>query len=127
MDEKMVGRILALGNLLPPIRKSYRTEEIDAVTVRHLTLASKAQQKAWLALFKDEEAYAPRGSQLKAWLFGGASISVSAAIFDMAEFKGQIVSDLFAEDGYFADADQFWAAQSAAIEDRKAAYLKDGW
>ncbi|WP_254305405.1 ParB/RepB/Spo0J family partition protein [Sphingopyxis sp. BSNA05] len=127
MDEKMVGRILALGNLLPPIRKAYRAEEIDAATVRHLTLASKAQQKAWLALFKDEEAYAPRGTQLKAWLFGGASISVSAAIFDMAQFKGQIVSDLFAEDGYFGDADQFWEAQSAAIEAKKAAYLEDGW
>lgn len=127
MDEKMVGRILALGNLLPPIRKAYRAEEIDAATVRHLTLASKAQQKAWLALFKDEEAYAPRGGQLKAWLFGGASISVSAAIFDMTDFKGQIVSDLFAEDGYFADADQFWEAQSAAIEAKKAAYLEDGW
>src|SRR5690554_597136 len=124
---RLVGRILALGNLLPPIRKAYRAEEIDAATVRHLTLASKAQQKAWLALFKDEGAYAPRGTQLKAWLFGGASISTSAAIFDMTEFKGQIVSDLFTEDGYFADADQFWEAQSAAIEGRKAAYLKDGW
>src|SRR5690554_3450424 len=124
---RLVGRILALGNLLPPIRKAYRAEEIDAATVRHLTLASKAQQKAWLALFRDEEAYAPRGSQLKSWLFGGASISTSAAIFDMTEFKGQIVSDLFTEDGYFADADQFWEAQSAAIEDRKAAYLEDGW
>ncbi len=127
MDEKMVGRILALGNLLPPIRKAYGREEIDAATVRHLTLASKAQQKSWLALFKDEESYAPRGTQLKAWLFGGASISVSAAIFDMAGFKGQIVSDLFAEDGYFADADQFWEAQSAAIEAKKAEYLEDGW
>ena len=127
MDEKMVGRILALGNLLPPIRKAYGREEIDAATVRHLTLASKAQQKAWLALFRDEEAYAPRGTQLKAWLFGGASISVSAAIFDMASFKGQIVSDLFAEDGYFGDADQFWEAQTAAIEAKKAEYLEDGW
>ena len=127
IDEKTVGRILALGNLLPPIRKAYRAEEIDAATVRHLTLASKAQQKAWLALFKDEEAYAPRGTQLKAWLFGGASISVSAAIFDMADFKGQIVSDLFAEDGYFADANQFWEAQFAAIEAKKCEYLEDGW
>jgi ParB family chromosome partitioning protein len=127
MDEKTVGRILALGNLLPPIRKAYHDEEIDAATMRHLTLASKAQQKEWLALFKDEEAYAPRGSQLKAWLFGGASISVSAAIFDMAEFKGTTISDLFAEDGYFADADQFWEAQTAAIEAKKAEYLEDGW
>src|SRR5690606_5466486 len=34
MDENTVGRILALGNLLPPIRKAYRSEEIDAATLR---------------------------------------------------------------------------------------------
>ena len=120
-------RILALGNLLPRIRDAFRAEEIDAPTVKHLTLATKAQQKAWLALFEDADGYAPRGTQLKAWLFGGASIATSAALFDLAAFGGQIVRNLFEDEGYFADADQFWAAQSAEIEARKAAYLEDGW
>ncbi len=30
-----------------PIRDAFRAEEIDAPTVKHLTLATKAQQKAW--------------------------------------------------------------------------------
>jgi ParB family chromosome partitioning protein len=127
LSELQVKRILALGNLLPRIREAYRAEQIDAATVRHLTLATKAQQKAWLALFKNGDSHAPRGQQLKAWLFGGASISVSMALFDMDGFRGQIVTNLFEEDGYFADADQFWAAQSAEIEQRKAAYLAAGW
>ena len=127
LTELLVKRILALGNLLPRIREAYRAEEIDAATVRHLTLATKAQQKAWLAMFDDADSYAPRGNQLKAWLFGGASISVGVALFDTASFAGQIVTNLFEEQGYFADADQFWAAQSAEIERRKAAYLADGW
>ncbi len=127
LTELQVKRILALGNLLPRIREAFRAEEIDAPTVKHLTLATKAQQKAWLALFEDRDGYAPRGSQLKAWLFGGASISTSAALFDLAGFDGPIVKDMFEDDGYFADADQFWAAQSAEIERRKAAYLEDGW
>tara|TARA_R110002124_G_scaffold252546_1_gene417934 strand:+ start:665 stop:2572 length:1908 start_codon:yes stop_codon:yes gene_type:complete len=127
LSELQVKRILALGNLLPRIREACRAEEIDAATVRHLTLATKAQQKAWLALFDDADSYAPRGQQLKAWLFGGASISVSTALFDLGAFSGQIVTNLFEEDGYFADADQFWAAQSAEIEQRKAAYLAAGW
>jgi ParB family transcriptional regulator, chromosome partitioning protein len=127
LTELQVKRILALGNLLPRIREAFRAEEIDAPTVKHLTLATKAQQKAWLALFEDKDGYAPRGSQLKAWLFGGASISTSMALFDLADFDGPIVKDMFEEDGYFADADQFWAAQSAEIERRKAAYLEDGW
>lgn len=127
LTELQVKRILALGNLLPRIREAFRAEEIDAATVRHLTLATKAQQKAWLALFEDADGYAPRGQQLKAWLFGGASIATGAALFDLAAFDGQIVKDLFGDEGYFADADQFWAAQSAEIERRKVLYLEDGW
>lgn len=127
LTELQVKRILALGNLLPRIREACRAEEIDDDTVRHLTLASKAQQKAWLALFDDPDGYAPRGSQLKAWLFGGGAIAVTAALFDLADYKGQIVTDLFGETGYFADADAFWTAQHAAIDQRKEAYLEAGW
>ncbi|MEZ5655385.1 MAG: ParB/RepB/Spo0J family partition protein [Sphingobium sp.] len=122
-----VRRILALGNLLPRIRDLYRREEIDAATVRHLTMASKRQQQAWLALYDDADAYVPTGHQLKAWLFGGQSIKASVALFDLAEFKGTLVADLFGEDRYFADPDAFWEAQNAAIEVRRAAYLEAGW
>src|SRR5690606_33812191 len=80
-----VKRILALGNLLPRVRNLYRDEAINAATVRHLTLASKAQQKAWLALYDDADAYCPTGHQLKQWLFGGASIKVDHALFDVEE------------------------------------------
>lgn len=127
LSEAKVKRILALGNLLPRIREAYRSEAIDAATIRHLTLASKAQQQAWLALFEDGEAHAPRGSQLKAWLFGGASIATTVALFDLESYSGRIVTDLFGEEGYFADADAFWAAQLAAVEARKAEYLAAGW
>lgn len=122
-----VKRILALGNLLPRIRTLYRGGEIDAGTVRHLTLASKSHQKAWLALFDDESAYCPTGHQLKAWLFGGTAIAVKHALFDTEEAKLATVSDLFGEDSFFADADGFWSAQTAAIETRKADYLEAGW
>ncbi|WP_338424845.1 ParB/RepB/Spo0J family partition protein [Sphingopyxis kveilinensis] len=126
-EPRTVKRILALGNLLPRIRTLYRRGEIDAGTVRHLTLASKSQQKAWLALLDDESAYCPTGHQLKAWLFGGNAIAVKLALFDVAEAKLAIVSDLFGEDSYFADSDAFWWAQIAAIEARKAEYLEAGW
>lgn len=126
-EPSAVKRILALGNLLPRIRTLYRRGEIDAGTVRHLTLASKSQQKAWLALFDDESAYCPTGHQLKAWLFGGNAIPVRHALFDVAEAKLAIVSDLFGEDSFFADSDAFWSAQLAAIEARKAEYLDAGW
>ena len=60
LTELQVKRILALGNLLPRIRDAFRAEEIDAPTVKHLTLATKAQQKAWLALFEDADGYGGR-------------------------------------------------------------------
>ena len=127
MPELAVKRTLALGDLSLRIRQLYRAEEIDATSIRHLTLATKAQQKAWLALYDDPDASFPSGYQLKAWLFGGASISTSVALFDLATYKGRIVADLFDDDGYFADADEFLASQLAEIEKRKAAYIEDGW
>ena len=127
LTELQVKRTLALGNLLPRVRHLYREEEIDAVTVRHLTLASKAQQKGWLAMLDDPNAYCPSGSQLKAWLFGGASIPTSTAIFDLATYQGELVTDLFGDDSYFASAEAFWAAQNAAVEAKAVAYREAGW
>src|SRR3546814_15603607 len=59
LPELAIRRVLALGNLMPRIRDLYRREEIDRATVRHLTMASKAQQKSWLALLDDPQAYVP--------------------------------------------------------------------
>jgi ParB family transcriptional regulator, chromosome partitioning protein len=127
ITEIIVKRRLALGNLLPKIRDAYRKEEIDSETIRHLTLASKTQQKEWLGLFEDEEARAPRGSDLKQWLFGGSAISTNVALFPLEEYEGQVVSDLFGEDGYFNDTAQFWERQNAAIAAKREALLAKGW
>src|SRR3546814_13487303 len=75
----------------------------------------------------DPDAYVPTGHQLKAWLFGGQSIAARFALFDLGEFKGATVADLFGDDRYFADADAFWTAQNEAIAARRAAYLEEGW
>ena len=127
MEELQVRRALALGNLLPKIREAYARDEIDPASVRHLTMASKAQQKDWLALLADKDAYAPTGHNLKQWLFGGQPIATGVALFDLASYSGQIVADLFGDEGYFADANAFWEAQRAAVEARRLAYLEAGW
>jgi len=127
LTDLMVKQVLALGNLLPRIRDLYRREEIDAATVRLLTMATKSQQKDWLALLADPDSFTPMGHSLKSWLFGGTSISTNVALFDLATYPGTIVTDLFGEDGYFGDADAFWEAQMAAVEERRAAWLEDGW
>ncbi len=127
LPELMVRRILALGNLLPRLRGLYRKQEIEAGTIRQLTLASKSQQKSWLALHDDPDAYAPTGHRLKSWLFGGHAIKASMALFDIAASGVATVADLFREDNYVADVDGFWAAQNAAIDTRREAYGEAGW
>lgn len=127
LPELTVRRVLALGNLLPRIRAMYASEDIDRVTVRHLTLASKSQQRDWLAMVDDKEQRAPTGAQLKAWLFGGQSVAVKHALFDVAASGLAVVSDLFGEDQLFADSAAFWTAQNAAIEERRAGFVAAGW
>ncbi len=123
----MVKRRLALGDLLPKIRSAYRDGKLDAETARHLTMATKRQQRDWLKLFTDPEQHAPCGHRLKQWLFGGQQIATDAALFPLVDYKGQIVSDLFGQKAYFCDPDQFWNMQNAAIAAKRDALMEDGW
>ncbi|MBB5708197.1 ParB/RepB/Spo0J family partition protein [Sphingopyxis panaciterrulae] len=122
-----VKRILALGNLLPRIRTLYRGGEIDQTTVKQLTLASKSQQTAWLALFDDKDAYCPTGFRLKDWLFGGNTIKADHALFDVEEAKLAVIADLFGDERLVTDTDAFWTRQMAEVEARRAGYIEDGW
>jgi ParB family chromosome partitioning protein len=121
---RQVGQRLALGNLIPQVRELYVAEEIDAETLRHLTLATPKQQKAWIKLRKDGNA--PTGRGLKHWLFGG-SVPTSNAIFPLDTYKGRIVADLFSEESFFADVAAFWELQNAAIAAKAEALTLDGW
>lgn len=127
LTKTQVKQRLALGNLLPKIRDAYRSEEIDDETVQHLTMASPAQQRKWLRLFSDPKAHAPKGWQLKQWLFGGQEIPVGHALFRIEDYTGHIIEDLFGENRYFADADLFWALQNRAIAAKRDALIKKGW
>jgi len=127
LTETMVKRRLALGNLLPRLRDLYRRQEIDAETTRHLTMASKARQREWLALFDDPKQWAPTGVQAKRWILGGQAIPVSAALFPLDDYPGKILSDLFREERYFADPEAFWPLQNVAIAAKRDALLAQGW
>ncbi|WP_226635852.1 ParB/RepB/Spo0J family partition protein [Novosphingobium profundi] len=122
-----VKRTLALGNLVPRLRNLYRSDGIDAVSLRHLTMASKAKQKEWLDLHDDERATAPTGAWLKAWLFGGASIPVSAALFDIEACKIETIADLFGNEAYFASSEAFWGLQMAEVDNRAQHLREAGW
>ena len=126
ITERLVQQRLAIANLINPILTAYRKEEIDGHTIRQLTIATKSQQKEWWELFNSDD-YAPIGHNLKEWLFGGAEIPVDNALFDLAEYQGGIVADLFGDESYFDDAGKFWELQNTAIASAKEQYLAKGW
>ncbi len=127
VTERLVRQRLAIANLIAPILKAYQKDEIHPQTLRILAMATKSQQKDWWALYKSDDAHAPDGYRLKDWLFGGAQIQTDAALFDVQEYGGALISDLFGEEVYFDDPAKFWTLQNAAIAKARDAYLEDGW
>ena len=127
VTERLVDQRLAIAGIIEPILNAYRKDEIGAETLRVLTMATPKQQKTWWKLFRSEEDYAPQGRSLREWLLGGASIPVSNALFDLEQYTGVILSDLFGEERYFSNAEAFWQLQNAAIAERREAYLEAGW
>jgi len=127
VTELKVKRILALANLKPAILKLYENGDIDVKTVQLLTMASKSKQADWLKLAKDEEQETPTGHWLKSWLVGEEQISTEVALFDLGDYKGSILTDLFGEKAFFADPEMFWELQNTKIADAVAEYEKDGW
>ena len=124
-----VKRVLALANVHADILALYEAEEISHRSLRYMTMATAEQQTAWLELWRGDD-YAPQESYLKDWLTGGASIATSAALFDLSDYPGNIVSDLFGREensGYFQDADLFWAHQNRAIAAKADVLRTDGW
>ena len=127
ISETLVKRRLAIANLHPDIRRRYRAGDIDAQTLHLLTLANRDRQKAWLALASDPEQTPPPPWQLKAWLLGGAEIATKAALFDETLYQGPITADLFCDERYFTDPEEFWRLQNCAIAEQRDQLLAAGW
>ena len=121
-----VKRRLALGALIPDVRDAYTNQQIDAASIRALTMATEEQQTEWLTLFNSDD-YCPTGNHLKAWLTGGGVITTDKALFDVNEYTGTILTDLFGEHGQFADTEHFWESQNAAVAEAVEAYKANGW
>ncbi|MFA6965237.1 ParB/RepB/Spo0J family partition protein [Bosea sp. (in: a-proteobacteria)] len=127
VTERLVKQRLAIANLIPQVLTLLRKDEIGGDTMRALTLATKAQQKAWLKRFRDPQDYAPQGRQLRQWILGGEQIATSAALFPLEDYTGAVVTDLFGEEAYFADPETFWTLQMKAVSEKVAAYRERRW
>lgn len=127
ITELTVRRVLALANLSERIRELCAQDEIDRATVHALTLATPAQQDQWMELFLSEKEREPRGRNCKAWIAGGAAITTDKALFDIKDYAGEIIADLFGDAGVFASSAEFWESQSNALADIIDTYKENGW
>lgn len=123
----IVKRRLALARLIPDIHRLYRSGEIDAETLKLLTLAPRERQKAYVAQLRDPDAQTPPRWQLKSWLLGGSEIDTRHALFDEAAYSGDISGDLFGDSRYYLDAEQFWRLQNEAIAALASDLSGKGW
>ena len=127
VTERLVKQRLALANLTDAIKREARKGAVGIADAQRLALATPKQQREWMKLYRDQAQYAPRGSQLKAWLCGGAAIATEVALFPLEDYGGRIVADLFGEQSYFDDAATFWTLQNQAIAALREALLAKGW
>jgi len=47
--------------------------------------------------------------------------------FDLKDYKGVILTDLFGDNEYFADPDKFWTLQNTKIAKAMTEYESEGW
>src|SRR5581483_11497684 len=133
LTERYVKQRLALASLHSAIKDAYRSGDIEGEELQLLASATKRQQKDWVVAFQGESdpandgEGAPRGRDLKQWLFGTNQIVTGAALFPLEHYKGDIITDLFGDVSYFADADAFWSLQNAAIASLKGELEGKGW
>lgn len=127
IDEKKVRQHLAIGGLPKKIIKFAEDGKLDDGALKILTSATADQ----LARFEKLKRPPKYGYDVKQWVNGNKGrIPTDRAIFDIADYKGEISSDLFAERDcgeYFVDVDQFWELQNAAIEQKVLGYQESGW
>lgn len=127
ITRQTVKRRLALGRLIPDVRKLYRDGRIEDKELQLLTLAPREKQKEYAALANDPKGNPPPHWQLKAWLLGGSEITTSAALFPLESYKAPIAADLFAQGKYFTDPQEFWKLQNEAIAAHRASLEASGW
>ena len=133
LTERYVKQRLALASLHSSIKDAYRNGDIEAEDFQLLANATRRQQKDWIASFQAESdptsdaGGAPRGHDLRQWLFGTDQIATGAALFPLEHYKGDIITDLFGDLSYFADTDAFWVLQNVAIASLKDELASKGW
>ena len=127
MSVKEVHQTLALGDLPASVIKAYEDDDIGGDCLKLLAIAPKGRLNQWIKLYRDGNA--PTWARdVKSFLANDQCvIKTDAALFDVSEVKIALVEDIFQDETFFADPEQFWVLQEAQIDIIKADYESRKW
>ena len=128
ISEQVVKRRLAIANLHPDIRRLYRAgrhrhADLAAADARHQGAAEGVAGAAQRSRAGAATALAAQG--VAAWRRGDCRPRPRCST--RRTYQGGIAADLFGEQRYFTDGQEFWRLQNAAIAERREQLLKSGW
>ena len=127
MSVKEVRQTLALGDLPTSVVKAYEDDDLDGDCLKLLAIAPKGRLNQWIKLYR--EGNAPTWARdIKPFIANNQNvIKTEAALFDLAEVEIALVDDIFQDETFFADPEQFWVLQRAEIEAIQADYESRKW
>ena len=126
-NQRDVQKILAIGSLHPKLLELAEKEKIGDRTIRTLAIATPEDQARYLKLSPKER---PADWKIHEWLAGKDGMYLAAnAIFDINEYTGPQIVDLFTKDDevWLSDGKQFWDLQNAEIKATVEGLEKTGW
>lgn len=116
---------LLIARLIPEAHALVRSKDRGMAWARALTIADAGMQKQ----ICEDIAANPRawesGEDIRNFLTR-STVPAKNAIFDIAEYDGSIVSDMFEGDS-LSDIDKFWTLQNAAINDLQKEIEAEGF
>lgn len=127
MSVKVVRQTLALGDLPASVVKAYEDDDIGDDCLKLLAIAPKGRLNQWIKLYRDGNA--PTWARdVKSFIANDQNvIKTEAALFDLAEVEIALVDDIFQDETFFADPEQFWVLQRAEIDAIQADYESRKW
>lgn len=122
---KTVTERLLIANLIPAAHDLLRSRQRNLSWARALTIADATMQKR----ICDDIAATPgsweSGEDIRRHLLQ-STIPTGYALFDMADYTGEIVRDMF-EGDQIGDIQAFWNLQNAAVTDLVHELEAEGW
>lgn len=122
---KTVHERLLIAKLIPEAHALVRGKTRNLAWARALTIADASMQKQ----ICDDIAANPQawetGEDIRKFLTR-STVPAKNAIFDIADYKGTIVSDMFEGDA-LSDIEEFWTLQNAAIDDLQKEVEAEGF